>query len=161
MRAKLARLMSATIHSHKFGPTRRWGLTAVGILLLCTIVLVGGAARAGAEGVEPTLGAWKGKTAQGLTIFFGVREGRVIANVRLSYKDVICGKANIHEPDVSLSVDESGAFAGVVYPANGGVELKGSFTGPRKVTGKIVAGESSGLPGCAGATVSFTASPKP
>jgi hypothetical protein len=136
------------------------GKTAVGSILLCAIVLIGGAARAGAEGVEPALGAWKGKTAQGLTIYFGVREGRVIANVRLSYKDVICGKANIHERDVRLSVDESGKFAGVVYPANGGVELEGSFTGPRKVTGKIVAGESTGLPGCAGATVSFTAAPK-
>jgi hypothetical protein len=139
----------------------RRSLTAVLSLFLCAIVLIGGAGRAGAEGVEPALGAWKGKTAQGLTIFFGVREGRVIANVRLSYKDVICGKANIHERDVGLSVDESGDFAGVVYPANGGVELEGSFTGPRKVSGRIVAGESTGLPGCAGATVSFTAVPKP
>jgi hypothetical protein len=139
----------------------RRSLTAVLSLFLCAIVLIDGAGRAGAEGVEPALGAWKGKTAQGLTIFFGVREGRVIANVRLSYKDVICGKANIHERDVSLSVDESGDFAGVVYPANGGVELEGSFTGPRKVSGRIVAGESTGLPGCAGATVSFTAVPKP
>jgi hypothetical protein len=139
----------------------RRSLTAVLSLFLCAIVLIGGAARAGAEGVEPALGAWKGKTAQGLTIFFGVREGRVVTNVRLSYKDVICGKANIHERDVSLSVDESGDFAGVVYPANGGVELEGSFTGPRKVSGKIVAGESTGLPGCAGATVAFTAVPKP
>jgi hypothetical protein len=153
--------MSAKIRSRKSGPARRWSLTAVGSLLLCTIVLVGGPAQAGAEGVEPALGAWKGKTAQGLTIFFGVREGRMITNVRLSYKDVICGKANIHERNVSLSVDESGDFAGVVYPANGGVELEGSFTGPRRVTGKIVAGESTGLPGCTGATVSFTAVPKP
>lgn len=146
-------------HSSKGEKTR--AKSAIGSLLLCTVVLVGGVAQAGAEGVEPVLGAWKGKTAQGLTIFFGVREGPVITNVRLSYKDVICGKANIHERDVSLSVDESGDFAGVVYPANGGVELEGSFTGPRKVTGKIVAEESAGLPGCTGATVSFTASPKP
>jgi hypothetical protein len=153
--------MNAKIRSRKSGQSHRWTLTAVGSLLFCTIVLVGGVTRAGAEGVEPVVGAWKGKTAQGLTIFFGVREGRVITNVRLSYKDVICGKANIHERDVSLSVDESGDFAGIVYPANGGVELEGSFTGPRQVTGKIVAGESSGLPGCTGATVSFTAAPKP
>ncbi len=153
--------MSAKIHSRKSGPARRWSLTAVGSLLFCAIVLIGGVAKAGVQGVEPALGAWKGKTAQGLTIFFGVREGRVITNVRLSYKDVICGRENIHERNASLSIDESGDFAGVVYPANGGVELEGSFTGPRQVTGKIVAGESTGLPGCTGAIVSFTASPKP
>jgi hypothetical protein len=61
---------------------------------------------------------------------------------------------------VSLKVDESGHFSGVVYPANGGVELEGTFTGPRQVTGKIVAGESSGLPGCLGGSFSFTAHPK-
>jgi len=33
--------MSAKIRSRKSGPARRWSLTAVGSLLLCTIVLVG------------------------------------------------------------------------------------------------------------------------
>jgi hypothetical protein len=129
-------------------------------LLFCTITLIVGVPQAGAGGADPAIGGWKGKTAQGLSIFLGVREGRVLTNVRLTYRDAICGKASIHERNVTLSIDESGNFAGVVYPANGGVELEGSFTGPRHLTGKIVAGESSGLPGCTGGTFSFTASPK-
>lgn len=134
---------------------------AIGSLLLCAIVLVGGATKSSAGGVEPVIGGWKGKTAQGLPIFFGVREGRVVTNVRLSYRDAVCGKASIHKRNVRLSVDESGQFAGIVYPANGGVELEGSFTGARRVEGRIVAGEASGLPGCTGGDISFTAGPKP
>ncbi|MBS1878556.1 MAG: hypothetical protein JST31_03485 [Actinobacteria bacterium] len=124
------------------------------------IALIGVVPQAGAEGVEPAIGGWKGKTSQGMPIYFGVREGRVVTNVRLNYRDAVCGKLVLHEPNASLSIDESGHFAGVVYPANGGVELRGSFTGPRRIKGKIVAGESSGLPGCTGGTISFTASPK-
>jgi len=129
--------------------------------LLCAIALIVSVPEAGAGSPEPAVGGWKGKTAQGLPIYFGVREGRVVTNVRLTYRDAVCGKASIHKRNVRLSVDESGHFAGVVYPANGGVELEGTFTGPRSLRGKIVAGESSGLPGCAGGSISFTASPKP
>jgi len=139
----------------------RWGLRSVTGLLACALALVGAASQASAGGVEPVLGGWKGETAQGLPIFFGVREGRVITNVRLSYRDAICGKVSIHKRNVMLSVGESGQFAGVVYPANGGVQLEGSFTGPPRIEGRIVAGEASGVPGCTGASISFTARPKP
>ena len=152
--------MNAKFRNRRSRPTSHRSLSAVASLLFCAIVLISGSAQAGAAGAEPTIGAWKGKTAQGFPIFFAVREGGVVANVRLTYKDVICGKANIHEREVTLSIEESGHFAGVVYPGNGGVELEGTFTGPGQVTGKIVAGESSGLPGCVGGTFSFKAGPK-
>jgi len=138
----------------------RRGLTAIGSFLFCAFVLTGVVPQAGAGGVEPTIGGWKGRTTQGMSIFFGVREGGVVTNVRLTYKDVVCGQAIIHKRDVILEEDESGYFAGIVYPANGGVELEGTFTGPRSVKGRIVAGESSGLPGCIGGKIAFTAHPK-
>jgi copper chaperone CopZ len=113
-----------------------------------------------AEGpVEPQAGAWKGKTKQGFPVYFRVANGAV-TNIRVTYRDAICGKATIHEATGSLGIDESGYFAGVIYPANGGVELEGTVTGPRSIKGKIVAGESSGLPGCLGGSFSFTAHPK-
>lgn len=127
---------------------------------LCALVLAGAAASAQAEGIEPGVGGWKGKTAQSLPIYFGVREGSVVTNVRINYRDAICGKVSIHKRNLRLTVDESGHFAGIAYPANGGVEIEGSFTGPSSVKGRIVAGESSGLPGCSGASISFTAHPK-
>jgi hypothetical protein len=147
-------------HNRRGAPSRR-SPRAIGSLLLCSLALVAGVTQASAGGVEPAPGGWKGKTAQHLALYFGVREGRVVTNVRLSYRDAICGKASIHNRTVTLNVDESGHFAGIVYPANGGVELEGTFTGPRQVKGKIVAGESSGLPGCLGGKFSFTAAPKP
>lgn len=142
-------------------PPRRWSQKALGSLIFCAIVLTGAVPQASAEAMEPASGGWKGKTSQGLPIYFGVREGHLVTNVRLTYRDTICGKANIQKRDVSLPIDESGHFAGIVYPANGGVELQGTFTAPRHLKGKIVAGESSGLPGCTGGTISFTAGPKP
>lgn len=152
--------MSAMTDTRRAGRTSRRYLGAIGSLLLCATALIGVVPQASAGTAEPTLGGWKGKTTQGTAVFFGVREGGVVTNVRLNYRDAICGKASIHEANASLKVDASGHFSGVVYPANGGVELEGTFTGPRTVKGKIVAGESSGLPGCTGGTFSFTASPK-
>jgi hypothetical protein len=152
--------MNADSNTRRPARTSRRSLKVVGSFLFCAIVLTGVVPQAGAGGVEPVIGGWKGKTAQGTSIFFGVREGGVVTNVRLSYRDAVCGKAIIHEADASLKEDESGHFAGIVYPANGGVELEGTFTGPRNVKGRIVAGESSGLPGCIGGKIAFTAHPK-
>ena len=152
--------MNADSNTRKPERTSRRGLRAIGGFVFCAIVLASVVPQAGAGGVEPTIGGWKGKTAQGMPIFFGVREGDVVTNVRFAYKDVVCGRAIIHKRNVSLKEDESGHFAGIVYPANGVVELKGTFTGPRRVRGRIVAGESSGLPGCRGGKIAFTAHPK-
>jgi hypothetical protein len=129
-------------------------------LVVCALGLLGSAGQAGAEGTEPAVGAWKGKTKQGFPIYFAVREGSTVANVRLTYKDVICGKASFKKPNLTMTVDEYGHFSGIVYPANGGVEIEGTFTGPSSVKGAIVVGEDSGLPNCPGGRFAFTAHPK-
>lgn len=152
--------MSAKTQTWRPGRRSRRNRGMLASLLFCAIALIIVAPQASAGSAEPTLGGWKGKTTQGTAIFFGVREGAVVANVRLTYRDAICGKASIHEASVSLEIDGAGHFSGVVYPANGGVELEGTFTGPRTAKGKIVAGEASGLPGCTGGTFPFTAGPK-
>jgi hypothetical protein len=136
---------------------RRLGALAVG---LCALGLLGGAALAGADATEPMPGGWKGKTKQGFPIYFGVREGPTVANVRLTYKDVICGKLSPRNPTLTMTVDESGHFSGVVYPANGGVRIEGTFTGPSSMKGVIAVGEDSGIPGCLGGKFKFTAYPK-
>jgi hypothetical protein len=138
-------------------PSRRLGGLAA---ILCSLGLLGTAALAGAEGTEPVAGGWKGKTKQGFPIYLGVREGPSVTNVRITYKDAICGKASPQNPTLTMTVDEKGHFSGVVYPANGGVEIEGTFTGPSTLKGAIVAGEGSGLPGCLGGRFPFTAHPK-
>jgi hypothetical protein len=128
--------------------------------VLCALGLLGSGSLAGAEGTEPVAGGWKGKTKQGFPVYFGVREGPTVANVRITYRDAICGKASPKNPTLTMPVDEYGHFSGTVYPANGGVEIEGTFTGPRSMKGAIVAGEASGLPGCLGGRFPFTAHPK-
>jgi hypothetical protein len=128
--------------------------------LLCSLSLLAAVGHAGAEGTEPVTGGWKGKTKQGFPIYFGVREGPTVTNVRLTYRDTICGKASPKNPTLTMTVEEDGHFSGIVYPANGGVEIEGTFTGPSSLKGAIVAGEDSGLPGCLGGTFPFTAHPK-
>jgi hypothetical protein len=152
--------MSAEQNVERHGRRSRRSKRTIGSLLLLALVLVGVVAQAGARTVEPTLGPWKGKTTQKTAVFFAVREDGTVGNVRLTYRDAICGKAVIHEANAKLVIDESGHFSGIVYPANGGVELEGTFTGPTTVKGKIIAGEASGLPGCAGGTFKFSAGPK-
>src|SRR3954468_5968617 len=131
-----------------------------GAVVLCALGLLGSAVLAGAEGTEPVTGGWKGKTKQGFPIYLGVREGPTVTNVRITYKDAICGKASPKNPTLTMTVDEDGHFSGVVYPANGGVEIEGTFTGPSSMKGAIVAGEASGLPGCLGGRFPFTAHAK-
>jgi hypothetical protein len=135
---------------------RRLGCLAI---VLCAMGLLGSVGMAGAEGTEPTLGSWKGKTKQGFPIYLGVREGPRVTNVRITYQDAICGKASPKNPTLTMTVDEDGHFSGVVYPANGGVEIEGTFTGPSTLRGAIVAGEDTGLPGCLGGRFPFTAYP--
>jgi hypothetical protein len=139
---------------------RRHRRLGCGAVMLCSLGLLLVAGLAGAEGTEPVAGGWKGRTKQGFPIYFGVREGPTVTNVRLTYRDAICGKASPKNPTLTMTVDENGDFSGVVYPANGEVEIEGTFTGPSSMKGAIVAGEDSGLPGCLGGRFPFTAHPK-
>jgi hypothetical protein len=129
-------------------------------LVLCASSLFGSASLAGAEGTEPITGGWKGKTKQGFPIYLGVREGSAVTNVRITYRDAVCGKVSLKNRTLTMAVNEQGHFSGIVYPINGEVAIEGTFTGPSRLKGAIVAGESSGLPGCPGGRFPFTAHPK-
>lgn len=124
----------------------------------CAVFLTLGAALADAA-VAPTVeeGGWKGKTAQGFPIYFGVR-GEAASNFRLTIREVICGKQEVHLPKSTLSIDEAGHFEGALIPNR--LEINGTFLAPNRVKGTIVSLETTGLPGCTRKAVQFTAHPK-
>jgi hypothetical protein len=130
----------------------RW--FAVLALALCTLVFTVGVGSA--AGTQPVEGAWKGKTKQGFFVYFGVRES-VVTNVRLTYREPVCGEQSVHRRKVRLPIDEAGHFAGAVVPER--IEFEGSFVAPDKVSGKITSAETTGLPGCTRKVVSFSARP--
>jgi hypothetical protein len=130
----------------------RW--SAVFALVLCALVCSLGVGAA--AGTQPVEGAWKGKTKQGFFVYFAVREGAV-ANVRLTYREPICGEQSLHRRKAQLPIDESGSFAGPLVPER--VDFEGTFVAPGKVTGRIVSHETTGLPGCLRKVVSFSAHP--
>ncbi|MFN8217273.1 MAG: hypothetical protein U0R71_11840 [Solirubrobacterales bacterium] len=132
---------------------------------LCALVLLGAVGSAQAEGLEPVTGGWKGKTAQGFAISFGVlpiystaRDGTVLFNFRLTLRNVVCGTASVNRRNVALSVDPAGGFAGTIGP--NGLQIEGSFTGSRQAEGRIVLPETSGVPGCTRQVVAFSAHAK-
>ncbi len=57
-----------------------------------------------------------------------------------------------------LGVDESGHFRGTIDPNR--IELEGTFVAPDRVKGKVIALETTGLPGCLRRVVEFSAHPK-
>ena len=126
-------------------------------MLLCVLVMAAatGIARAGA--LDPAEGAWKGKTSQGYAIYFGV-EGGAVSNVRLTIRDPICGKNELHRRSANLSIDESGDFSGVLIPNR--VEIEGTFVAPERAKGTIVSLETTGLPGCLRRVAQFSARPR-
>jgi hypothetical protein len=126
-------------------------------LLLCALALATGAGIARAEVLDPAEGAWKGKTSQGYPIYFGVEAGAV-RNVRLTIRDPICGKNELHRRGANLSIDESGDFSGVLVPNR--VEIEGTFSAPERAKGTIVSLETTGLPGCLRKVAQFSARPR-
>lgn len=127
------------------------------VLILCALVLAVGASLAGAAGTEAVEGGWKGKTKQGYFVYFGVGGGAVV-NVRLTFREVICGKQSVHLPKLRLEIDEAGHFGGTLVPNR--LEFEGNFVAPGQVKGKIISFETSGLPGCTRKVVSFSAHPR-
>jgi len=124
-------------------------------LALCALVLMVG--MGSAAGIAPEEGGWKGKTKQGFYVYFGVGEGTV-KNVRLTFREVVCGKQSLHLPESRLTIDEAGHFAGALVPNR--LELEGTFVAPDRVSGKIVSLETTGLPGCTRKVVGFNARPR-
>jgi hypothetical protein len=124
---------------------------------LCAISLALGAAFASAAAPTVEEGGWKGKTSQGYHVYFGAR-GETVANFRLTIREVICGKQEVHLPKSALSLDEAGHFEGALIPNR--LEIQGTFLTPNRVKGTIVSLETTGLPGCTRKAVQFTAHPK-
>jgi hypothetical protein len=124
-------------------------------LALCALLLMVG--MGSAAGLAPEEGGWKGKTKQGFYIYFGVGEGAV-KNVRLTFREVVCGKQSVHLPESRLAIDEAGHFAGALVPNR--LEFEGTFVAPDRVSGKIVSLETTGLPGCTRKVVGFSARPR-
>lgn len=113
---------------------------------------------AGAEGPSPAeMGAWKGKTKQGFPVYFEVTSAGV-TNIRFTYRESICGKQSPHDPTTTLAIDEADHFGGAIY--SGRLEFEGTFLSPTKAKGKLIALESTGLPGCLRQVVGFTAGPR-
>jgi hypothetical protein len=125
---------------------------------LCALGLLVGASLAGAEVSAPQAGAWKGKTKQGYPVYFRVGSDRTVANFRFTYREPICGEQSPHITETSLTIDEAGHFGGTIQTYY--LEFEGTFTAPDRVQGKIIALEHTGLPGCLGKVVSFTAYPR-
>ena len=119
-------------------------------LALC-LLLVGVSSAAAAS---PTEGGWKGKTNQGFYVYFGVHGGAV-TNIKVTFREVVCGKQSVRLRDARLAIDEAGHFGGAVIPNR--LEFEGDFLAPGKVKGKIVSLETTGLPGCTRKVVPFTA----
>lgn len=135
---------------------RQFGAIAVA---LCCFGLVGVPAWSAAAGTEmPEPGPYKGKTKQGFPVYFRLTEDRNVTNIRFTYRESICGKQSVHDPTASLSLNGGNEFAGTIY--SGRLEFKGAFVSPTRVQGKLVAFETTGLPGCLRKVVAFTAYPR-
>ena len=122
------------------------------VLALC--LLLAGVSLASAAEAGPTEGGWKGKTNQGFYVYFGV-SGGAVTNVKVTFREVVCGKQSVRLREVQLAIDEAGHFGGAVIPNR--LEFEGDFLAPGKAKGKIVSLETTGLPGCTRKVVPFTA----
>lgn len=125
-------------------------------MAMCALALMTGPSVAGAAGIEPVEGAWKGKTRQGYSVYFGVSAGGVV-NVRFTYREVICGKSSVHERTSRLEIDEAGHFSSSLGPH---LEFEGTFVAPNRVNGKIIYLGTEFAPHCMRKVVGFTAYPR-
>ncbi|HET9198672.1 MAG TPA: hypothetical protein VFN92_10520 [Solirubrobacterales bacterium] len=81
-----------------------------------------------------------------------------MTNVKVTFREVICGKQGVRVRDARLPIDEAGHFGGAVIPNR--LEFEGDFLAPGKARGKIVSLETTGLPGCTRKVVPFSAHPR-
>jgi hypothetical protein len=125
------------------------------LIAASALALSGGGALAQAEGIEPVEGGWKGRTSQGLPVYFGVREGRVV-NTRYRFRWGFCGVFSNHVKAASLEVDTTGHW---LIEDTRGSSFAGTFVAPDRVEGTVSAVERM-LPGCPEVTAPFVASPR-
>jgi hypothetical protein len=124
-------------------------------VLLCALALAGGPGLAHAEGIEPVEGGWKGRTRQGLPVYFGVREGRVV-NTRYHFHWGFCGTYGNHAKGANLEIDPNGHW---IVADSRGSTLEGTFVAPNRVEGAVRVVERM-LPGCPAVLAPFTAWPR-
>src|SRR5271167_2822189 len=123
-------------------------------VLVAALVFSSGVGLAQARGIEPVEGGWKGETSQGLPVYFGVREGRVI-NTRYHFHWGFCGVFGSHAKRADLEVDPTGRWS--IKDTRGSL-IKGAFVAPNLVEGTVLV-EGRELPGCPTVAASFVASP--
>jgi hypothetical protein len=123
--------------------------------LLCALVLASGAGLAHAEGIEPVEGGWKGKTRQGLPVYFGVRNGRVI-NTRYHFHWGFCGNYGSQAWRANLEIDPTGQW---VVSDPRGSSFEGTFVAPDRVEGMVLVEERE-LPSCPKVEAPFVAWPR-
>jgi hypothetical protein len=123
--------------------------------LLCALALASCAGVARGAGIEPVEGGWKGKTSQGLLVYFGVRGGRVV-NTRYHFHWGFCGTYGNHAKRASLEIDPAGHWL-IADPR--GTSLEGTFVAPDRVEGTVIAVERE-LPSCPHVVAPFVAWPR-
>jgi hypothetical protein len=123
--------------------------------IFCAAAVLGAAGLAHAEEIEPVEGGWKGRTSQGLPVYFGVREGHVV-NTRYRFRWGFCGVFTNHRKGAHLEVDPAAHW---VIADSRGSTLEGTFLAPNLVEGTVTAVERM-LPGCPAVTAPFVASPR-
>jgi hypothetical protein len=123
--------------------------------LVTAFALAGSVGPARAEGIEPVEGGWKGKTSQGLPVYFGVREGRVI-NTRYHFHWGFCGTYGSHAKRANLEIGSTGSW---IIQDSRGSSLEGTFTAPDTVEGRVSVVERE-LPGCPQVEAPFVAHPR-
>jgi hypothetical protein len=130
-------------------------------VLLCALALAATAGAAEAEGIAPAgtiaplEGGWKGETSQGLPVYFGVREGRVV-NTRYRFRWGFCGVFGSHFKGADLEVDPNGRW---IVKDSRGSSFEGTFVAPNLVEGTVNVEERE-LPGCPKVVAPFVASPR-
>ncbi len=101
---------------------RRSGIASLlALALVVSLLLAAIVGRAAAGSIDATDGPYRGTTAQGLAVSFGV-SGRTVSNIKFTFFWSGCGRTTVRWAGVRAEMDESGSFS---YDAG-----QGSFQGP-------------------------------
>jgi hypothetical protein len=122
---------------------------------LVALALLTGPVLADADPVPPVEGGWKGVTRQGLPVYFGVREGRVV-NTRYRFRWGYCGVYGPHFKRASLEIDPASHW---IVEDSRGSSMEGTFVAPDRLEGVILVVERM-LPSCPAVVAPFIAHPR-
>ena len=122
-------------------------------VLACVLALACIAAPAGADGIAPVEGSWRGLSAANLPLSFEVREGHV-THSRFKFHWGFCGTF-LSVTGGDAAIDPSGHWK---IEDSRGPWIEATFVAPDKAEG-IVGAPSRMLPGCPLTESHFTATP--